>query len=208
MSSFDWSPTHGNAVLLGLAGALALILLLARRLARSPIARSWPLLIVRGAVLAVLLALLLNPVRITQSRLPPQAPEVCYLVDCSRSIALDKPVSRLDQVKGVLARSKRLAAGAPAHVNLYRFGQDLLALHGADELDANDDATRLKDSLERLLSRFETLPGSVVLFSDGRATEPDALAEVAAAYHRLKVPVHVFPVGDPGASGDVAIQDV
>ena len=66
----------------------------------------------------------------------------------------------------------------------------------------------MKDSLERLLSRFETLPGSVVLFSDGRATEPDALAEVAAAYHRLKVPVHVFPVGDPGASGDVAIQDV
>jgi len=82
MSSFDWSPNHGNAVLLGLAGALALILLLARRLARSPIARSWPLLIVRGAVLAVLLALILHPVRMSKTRLPPQAPEICYLVDC------------------------------------------------------------------------------------------------------------------------------
>ncbi|HEV3119539.1 MAG TPA: vWA domain-containing protein, partial [Gemmataceae bacterium] len=209
MPTLEWSPSYSPALMLSAAGALLLVLLAARVLARSPTARSWSLLLVRGSVLAVLLGLLLNPVRVTQNRLPPQAPEVVYLVDCSRSMALDKPSSRLEQVKHILAQTKRaLPADVPTSVKLYRFGQDLRALRTTEELDANDDATRLRDSLERLLPQFETLPKSVVLFSDGRTTEPGNDGEVAAAYRRLKVPIHVFPVGDPNAAGDIAIQDV
>ena len=92
--------------MLSAAGALLLVLLAARLLARSPTARSWSLLLVRGSVLAVLLGLLLNPVRVTQNRLPPQAPEVVYLVDCSRSMALDKPSSRLEGLSSAMLREQ------------------------------------------------------------------------------------------------------
>src|SRR5207237_1862680 len=77
-----------------------------------------------------------------------------------------------------------------------------------EDVHADEDATRLHDSLERLLPRLETLPNSVVVFADGRTTESGNAGEIAAAYRRLKVPIHVFPVGDSNASGDVAIQDV
>jgi uncharacterized membrane protein len=209
MDSLEWFPSLGSPAFVGLVGAVAAVLLLARRFARTPTARSWPLLIVRGTVLAVLLTLLLNPVRITENRLPPVAPEVVYLVDCSRSMALEKPFSRLQQIKQVIARSNDLMPGkTPAHTSLYRFGQDLLALKSTEQLDANDDATRLHEALAHLLSRFERLPKSVVVFSDGRTTEPGDAAAVVAAYRRLQVPVHVFPVGDLNTSADVAIQDV
>src|SRR5207302_2386032 len=169
---------------------LLLVLFLARHFARSQTARSWRLLIVRGGVLAVLLALLLNPVRVSETQLPPRVPELVYLVDCSRSMALDQPESRLDQVKRVLEKSKRLAAKAPApRVGLYRFGTDLLAASEIRELRADDDATRLVDALERLPSRFsEAPPGGLVVFSDGRTTENAGLEEIVAAYRRLKIP--------------------
>src|SRR5438132_2175152 len=209
MRSIDWSPAHGVAFYLALGIALGLILLLARQLARSPTARSWPLLILRAAVLATLVTLLLNPVRLSENRLPPRLPEMVFLVDWWRRMALAHPSSRLDQVKDVLAKTRRLlSAGDQTRISLYRFGQELVAAASAADLHPDDEATRLFESLERLPSRFEGAPNGIVIFSDGRTTDTGDFAELAAAYQRLKVPLHVFPVGDPNASGDVAIQDL
>jgi uncharacterized membrane protein len=210
MTSYDWSPPYAAVVYLGLALGLVALLLLARRAARSATARSWGLLLVRMGVLAVLLAMLFNPVRVTETRLPPRTPELVYLIDSSRSMALDTPTSRLERVKQVLRQTRRLANGSSStRVTLYRFGQELVACPDAETVQAEDDATRLLDALERLPMRFgDDLPAGVVIFSDGRTTETTGFAEMAAAYRRLGVPLHVFPVGDPKASGDVAIQDV
>jgi uncharacterized membrane protein len=210
MTPYEWSPPHIAVVYLALGLGLIVLLLLACRFARSSTARSWPLLLVRAAVLAVLLVLLSNPVRITETRLPPRTPEVTYLIDCSRSMALDRPTSRLEQVKQTLARGTRaLPKNTGPRISLYRFGNELVACASPNELRAEDDATRLLDALERLPSRFgDETPGGVVVFSDGRTTETTGFDAIAAAYRRLGVPVHVFPVGDPAASADVAIQDV
>ena len=208
MTSLEWSPPYSAWTYVAAAVALAALLLLARRWARSPAARGWALLLLRGGVLALVLLILLNLVRVTETRLPPRVPEVVYLVDCSRSMALDRPQSRLDQVKQAIAQSRgRLPPDAP-RVSLYRFGDQLAAASGPDDLQPTEDATRLLDALDRLPSHFtDGPPAAVVVFSDGRATETAGFDEVAAGYRRLGVPVHVFPVGDRVA-GDVAVQDV
>ncbi len=155
----------------------------------------------------MLAAILLNLVGVAQTRLPPRTPEVVYLVDCSRSMALDRPTSRLDQVKQVIASAERQTTVQP-RTSLYRFGDHLTAAAGPNEFSPSDDATLLRDALERLPSHFaDGLPAGVVIFSDGRTTETTGFEEVAAGYRRLGVPIHVYPVGNPVA-GDVAVQDV
>jgi uncharacterized membrane protein len=210
MTAFQWSPPQSIAVYFGLMLALLAFLVLARIFARSPTARSWWLFILRLGVLAVLLTLLLNPVRTAETRLPPTMPQVFYLVDCSRSMALDKPLSRLEQVKQAIEQTKRrLPAEQHPQVQLYRFGQQLAARDSLAELQADEDATHLLEALERLPARFnDGLPGGVVIFSDGRTTDSSGFDEVAAGYRRLGVPLHVFPVGDTRIIGDVAIQEV
>jgi uncharacterized membrane protein len=227
MTAFEWSPLYRPAVYLGLGLALLVLMLLGRRLAKSPSARKWPLLALRLALLALLVLLLLNPVAVTETRLPPRPPEVMFLVDCSRSMALDRPTSRLEQVKNAIAQVKLLVPGfgrpgQGPRVSLFRFGQQLLACSTLEELRAEDEATKLLEALERLPSHFELdRPGGVVVFSDGRATEANSKNQIpiprprdsdfvplAEGYRRLGVPIHVYPVGDLGTIGDVAIQEI
>jgi uncharacterized membrane protein len=207
MTFHEWSPPYATAVYVGLALGLLAVLFLARRYAKSPTARRWPLLLLRGLVLGVLLLILLNYVRVTETRLPPRVPEVAYLIDCSRSMALDRPTSRLSTVKHALAHAQ--PPGDGPRVSLYRFGEQLQAVSGVHDLQPVDDHTRLLEALEQLPARFrDGLPGGVVIFSDGRATDGTELAALAAGYRKLGVPLHVFPVGDARTSGDVAIEDV
>jgi uncharacterized membrane protein len=166
------------------------------------------LLLLRGAVLSLLVLVLLNLVRVTETQLPPRPPEVLYLVDCSRSMALDRPVSRLDQVQQAIAQGQRRLPPNPPRVSLYRFGTDLAAVSNAKDLQPTDDSTHLLAALDQLPAHFtDGPPVGVVIFSDGRTAETAGFAELAAGYRRLGVPLHVFPVGDRVA-GDVAVQDV
>ena len=69
-----------------------------------------------------------------------------------------------------------------------------------------DSDTLLGASLEGLTDRFgQAPPQAVVVFSDGRARDTDQADTIARAYGRMKVPVHVLPVGDENVGGDVAI---
>lgn len=206
----QWLPLYGAAVYIGLLAALVVLLWLARRWAASPVARGWLPMVLRAVVLGVLVVLLLNPMRVTESRAPPRPAEVVFLVDCSRSMALDRPLRRLDQVKQVLDAAHRpLTAGVPPQIRQYRFGRQLLAATTTGALNPEDDATLLRESLERLPGHFGgDRPASVIVFSDGRTEEAGGFAELASAYRELGVPIHVFPVGDSNVLGDVAIQEL
>ncbi|MDB5350357.1 MAG: hypothetical protein JWN86_1604 [Planctomycetota bacterium] len=69
-----------------------------------------------------------------------------------------------------------------------------------------DAETLLSGSLEALSGRFgQTPPQAVVVFSDGRARDPERADAVAAGYRHMKVPIHVVPVGSDLVGGDVAI---
>ncbi|MCU0875962.1 MAG: glutamine amidotransferase [Pirellulaceae bacterium] len=209
-TTFQWLPLYHLAVYLGLLAALGVSLWLARRWATSPVARGWLPIILRTVVLGVLVVLLLNPIRVSENRSPPKPAEVIFLVDCSRSMSLDRPLSRLVQVKQALEVTSRPFSGSvPPQIHQYRFGRQVLAAATPAELRAEDDATFLRESLERLPGRFGSdRPAGVIVFSDGRTEETGGFAEVAAAYRELGVPVHVYPVGDTNVVGDVAIQEL
>ena len=189
---------------------LAGLVWLARCWATSPVARSWWLVVLRSVILIALVILLLNPQRVTERRSPPRPAQVICLVDCSQSMSLDRPVSRLEQVKQALEAARRgLPAAVPVQISTYRFGRQMLPTLVPADLQADDDATLLRESLERLPARFGSeRPAAVFVFSDGRTEEPGEFAELAAAYRELGLPIHVYPVGDANVVGDVAIQEL
>lgn len=90
----------------------------------------------------------------------------------------------------VLAASPSPAAPAPAE----------------EAAGPTDPDTQLGDSLAALVERFgQTPPQAVVVFSDGRVRDAERADTMARAYGRMKVPVHVLPVGEEDVGGDVAV---
>ena len=72
-----------------------------------------------------------------------------------------------------------------------------------------DADTRLLAALRQISSRFGRVPPQgIVLVSDGRAHDEVGLEQIAAEFARLKVPIHVAPVGDMTKGGDVAVSAV
>lgn len=207
---FEWSRPYSPWLYLALVGAMTLLVVVARRTAISDRLRSWLLFVPRAAVLALLVFVLLNPVRRTEHRLPPQPAQVQFLVDASRSMALEQPVSRASQVQRTIQEvHSQLRQPDHAQVQLFRFGDRLASAADLAQLRPADDASRLAEALEQLPSRFtRELPRGVVVFSDGAVEDADRLAEIAAEFRRMKVPVHVFPVGGDQIVGDVAIDEL
>lgn len=204
--------TRPHAIEFALAVGLALLglLMLARRAARSPDARSLALLVLRASALAVLVVILLDPVRTTETRIPGERPTAVFLVDGSRSMGLERPSSRLDRVIREIGRAEAsISSDRLPGIERYRFGRALSAVSPGEPLKAVDDESRLLDALERLPSRFgATPPFGVFVFSDGRSSEASGFEDVAEGYRKLGVPIHVLPVGDASISGDVSIRDL
>ena len=76
-------------------------------------------------------------------------------------------------------------------------------------LAPTDTDTQLLLALRQASSRFgRRPPAGIVLFSDGRARDEADVERIAAQFARLKVPIHVAPVGDASRGGDVAIVAV
>ncbi len=70
----------------------------------------------------------------------------------------------------------------------------------------SDSDTQLLTALRQVSSRFgRRPPAGVVLFSDGRARDETGVESLARQFARLKIPVHVVPVGDTNRGGDVSI---
>ena len=206
----EWSRSNPIEFALAVGFALFALLILARRTARTADARSLLLTGLRASALAVLVAILIDPVETTRRRLPGERPTAVYLVDGSRSMGLERPTSRLDRVDRVIARAEgSIGPERLPSIERYRFGRSLAASPPGEPSRAIEDESRLLDALERLPSRFgPALPFGVFVFSDGRATESSGFAEVAEGYRKLKVPIHVLPVGDASISGDVSIRDL
>lgn len=210
MTTLQWLPPYHIAVYMGLLAVCAIVLWLARRWATSPLARSWLLILVRAVILGMLIVLLLNPTEIKEIPSPPHPAEMVYLVDCSQSMGLDRPLSRLEQVKDTIRQSTPShPSDSSVRLSMFRFGRQLAAASSLEEFRADDDATKLLDALERLPTRYGgNRPAGVVVFSDGRTTETEGFKEAAEGYRKWKVPVHVVPMNDQSTMGDVAIQEL
>jgi uncharacterized membrane protein len=198
-------------------------------------ARRLGLLAIRLAVLAILGLIIVNPVRVDETPGAIELPKLFYLLDASQSMAIGKGATRWDQTVNTIRDAANLRDPRKgAQVSTFRFGSRLAAVdpefwrpsaadpeprsapgsvlaaearRPTEEPPGPTDAdTVLGASLEGLTDRFgQTPPQALVVFSDGRIRDPERTETIARAYGKMKVPVHVFPVGDENVGGDVAI---
>jgi hypothetical protein len=208
---FDWSSPHPAWIVFALGASGLGLIVLARRLAISHPLRRWTLFIPRVLVLGMLLWILLNPVRRQEHRLPAQPAQVQYLLDSSRSMALESPASRASRVQQAIGETDRLLRTASdlPRLQMFRFGTKLAPLPDLGQLQPTDDGSRLAAALEQLPARFSReAPRCVVVFSDGAIDDEAALENAAKLLAALQVPVHVYPVGDRRIRGDVSIEEL
>ncbi len=207
----EWSSPYPAWLYVAIAIGLIVLLLIARRAAVSDRLRSWTLFVPRLVVLTLLLGILLNPVHRREHRLPDQPPQVHFLVDASRSMSLEEPLSRSMQAQQLIQgvdSQLRTESNRP-RVQLFRFGQQLSSAADFSQLQPIDNATRLSEALEQLPARFSReQPRGVIVFSDGVIDDPERLAEVSDMFRSMGVPVHVVPIGDAKVRGDVAIDEL
>ncbi|MCC7187043.1 MAG: VWA domain-containing protein, partial [Acidobacteria bacterium] len=164
----------------------------------------------RFVTLLLLWLILMNPTHRREHRLPPQKPEVIFLIDASRSMGLDEPDSRMTLAGLALEELQAfLASDAAPRVQNYSFGNALASIIDLSEATPHADKSELSAALEQLPSRFgREPPKGVVVFSDGQIDDASQLGRLAEDYRSLQIPVHVFPVGDDRVRGDVAIDDL
>ena len=169
------------------------------------------IIVLRSAAIGLVVLILLNPVRVEKVEYAGPPRSAIFLVDESRSMSLEAPLSRTQAVEQMIRRVDSLMrADRRPLIQTYGFGRELRAIsEPAKARRPSADETRLGPCSEQLASRFErTLPFGVFVFSDGRATKPDSLQGIGPAYRVLGVPIHVVPVGDARIVGDVAVQDI
>jgi len=165
----------------------------------------------RGGVLAALVVIGLNPVRVAVTPGSVHRPEVHVLLDASQSMSLGSPESRWQEGVALLRAALDRQQGH-ADVHIHRFGQrlvgvDLPAFRAGGELSRPDDAdTQLATALGQLAGRLgREGPAGVVVVSDGRVRDPEKVDEMAKLWRRMRVPVHVVPLGRVAEGGDAAI---
>ena len=210
MPTLQWLPPYSVAVYLGLLAGCLLVLWLARRWATSPLARSPVLLVLRAIVLSLLILMLLNPVHRSEIRSPPRPGEIVFLVDCSKSMGLNRPGNRLGAGEGGAAAVQR-RRGSSVRPSVFRFGRQLSAARkrrgtprrrrrhaAAGCLAAAAGAVRRRSAGGRgdLLRRAHD--GNLRLSGGGRklSQERDALARLSG-----ERPGHDGRRGDSGTGG-------
>jgi hypothetical protein len=213
--SFEFLPQYSGWLIAILAGSVALGYL-AVRFGAGPamsLARNWKLAALRVALIAALLAVLANPVRVSSSGGSIVPADVFMLADASASMALDDAdAPRWSKAIEFMRQSIANGDQFQANVKLFKFGRQLEVLSRSEVLaDQKPDAAREQDTqllaaLRQMTTRFgQRLPAGVVVLSDGRARDAGAVSDVASHYRHLGVPIHVVPLGSTAASGDFSV---
>ncbi len=107
------------------------------------------------------------------------------------------------------AEKKNLSAGQDSTIEPKPKPSSVTQAIPLDQIEPVDSDSRLLQALRQLPSRFgRKPPAGIVLFTDGRVRDPDAVREAAASFKELGVPVHVAPQGNMSGGGDVAVVGV
>ncbi len=160
-------------------------------------------------MIALILFLLWHPA-LSVATLRPQQNVVAVLVDDSRSMALkDAGGSREDAAKAVLNDGMLKGLSDRFQVRLYKFGKEPERVAGAAQLTGTAPATRIGDTLERVMAESSSLPlGAIVLLSDGADNAGGIDLQTIAAIRRQRIPIHTIGFGREHPEKDVEITDV
>jgi uncharacterized membrane protein len=159
-------------------------------------------------LVALILFLLWHPA-LSIATLRPQQNVVAVLVDDSRSMSLaDASGTREAAAQAVLNGGLLKSLGERFQVRLYKFGKEPERIQKPDQLSATEPASRIGDTLERVLAESSSLPlGAIVLLSDGADNAGGIDLETISAIRRQRIPVHTIGFGREHPQRDVEITD-
>ncbi len=172
-------------------------------------ARSTVIWLAQTALIALLLFMIWHPA-ISVARLRPQQNVVAVLVDHSRSMGIaEDGKTRLQSAEDVLDNQLLPDLSKRFQVRLYEFGRDAVRVDQARNLNADDNATRIGDSLKHIAAEAGTMPlGAVVLLSDGGDNTGGIDRETIAQLRQLRIPVDTIGFGPDHFAKDIEIVDV
>ena len=159
-------------------------------------------------LVALVLFLLWHPA-LSIATLRPQQNVVAVLVDDSRSMSLaDASGTREAAAQAVLNGGLLKSLGERFQVRLYKFGKEPERIQKPEQLSATEPASRIGDTLERVLAESSSLPlGAMVLLSDGADNAGGIDLETISAIRRQRIPVHTIGFGREHPQRDVEITD-
>lgn len=161
-----------------------------------------------ACMVALILFLLWHPA-LSIATLKPQQNVVAVLVDDSRSMSLnDAPGTREAAAKAVLEGGLLKNLGEKFQVRLYKFGKEPERIQKPEQLAGAAPASRIGDTLERVLAESSSLPlGAIVLLSDGADNSGGIDLQTIAAIRRQRIPVHTIGFGREHPEKDVEVTD-
>src|SRR5437764_6864844 len=164
--------------------------------------------VLESCLVALLLLLLWHPA-LSVATLRPQQNVVAVLVDDSRSMSLnDAGGTRAAAAKSVLDSGLLKGLSDKFQVRLYRFGKEPERIQQTTQLTAKEQASRVGDTLERVMAESTSLPlGASVLLSDGADNAGGIDLQTIAAIKRQRIPVHTIGFGKEHPDRDVEITD-
>jgi uncharacterized membrane protein len=160
------------------------------------------------SLVALILFLLWHPA-LSVATLRPQQNVIAVLVDDSHSMGInDASGTRLARAEAVLNGGLLKSLADRFQVRLYRFGIEPQRIQKTDSLAASEPATRIGDTLERVLAESSSLPlGAIILLSDGADNSGGIDAQTIAAIRRQNIPVHTIGFGREHPQRDIEITD-
>jgi len=164
--------------------------------------------VLETCMVALILFLLWHPA-LSVATLRPQQNVVAVLVDDSRSMSIaDASGTREAAAKQVLDSGLLKALGDRFQVRLYKFGKEPERIQKSDQLTASAAASRIGDTLERVMAESSSLPlGAIVMLSDGADNAGGIDLQTISAIRRQRIPVHTVGFGREHPDKDVEIAD-
>jgi uncharacterized membrane protein len=171
-------------------------------------ARPIAIWLLESGLIGLILFLLWHPA-LSIATLRPQQNVVAVLVDDSRSMSIDDASgTREAAAKATLDSGVLKGLSDRFQVRLYKFGREPERIQKPDQLTATASASRLGETLERVLAESSSLPlGAIVMLSDGADNAGGIDLATIAAIRRQRIPIHTIGYGKEHPDKDVEITD-
>jgi uncharacterized membrane protein len=171
-------------------------------------ARPVAIWLLETGLVALILFLLWHPA-LSVATLRPQQNVIAVLVDDSHSMTInDSSGTRLSREQAVLNSGLLKTLGDRFQVRLYKFGTEPERIQKAEGVTGSAPATRIGDTLERVLAESSSLPlGAVVLMTDGADNAGGIDQQTVAAIRRQNIPIHTVGFGREHPERDIEIED-
>lgn len=209
--SGSWHPLLLLGVFVGGAGLVYASYRWGR--ARTSVAATWTLVLLRAAGLAVLLVCLLRPTLVLSTAVPQQN-VAAVIIDDSRSMEIPDEGSRprAEVARELFASEESALLGSVSErfmVRHFRFSALAERLRDSGELDASGTRSLIGPALDFVRQELATLPLSgIVLVTDGGDQDPEALEDALLGLRAEGIPVHAVGVGRESLEPEVEIERV